>query len=847
MLCEDSGRILVASAACEDLLGVAPGKLVGKRSWRECICPEDLPAVDAYVRRRNLSPGRSEETCPCRIRDRNRKLRPVSLYVAAIPDEQLTVVVLTRSAECASEQDPAADAAAMVEVCARLSEGDSVDALCKSAVELGAERLGFREPLILLPDENGTRLYGTWRWDEGARIARDERSFSVEVNRSSPYARVLRGKHFEVIHGEHEAAGDSRQALLPLEGSDARVFGILSVKLPADAGGAWGDFIVQSARIFGFAVGHTLEMLHAREALAESERRYRVLAESAHDIIFVINPDFTVSYINAFGARQVGRTPADVIGRKVADLFPADDVSRKISGLTGVFKGGKPVRVEDRTSFMGREVWLDTTLVPLKDARNRVTAVLGISRETTARRRMEERLTQSEERYRTTLELLGDAIHVVGADHTITMCNTSFRKLCRELGLPAGDPTGKNLFEVVPCLGERVREEYRRLFAGGDAAVTREEYVNGNRRVIVEERRIPVLSDGKVVQVVTVIRNVTAEHRVEQAAAAAERRYRDLWDNAPAAYHRLDADGRITDVNRTELELLGYSREEMVGRPIFDFIVPEQRAEARSRFAQKIATRTGDRTGHRPSERDFLRKDGSVLTLSIDDAIETAPDGSVTGVRTMMLDMTAQKRYRRQLQETVDKLRRMMENTVKSIGKIVESRDPYTAGHERRVAQLARALAQELGISEDEADGIDMAAAVHDIGKVHVPAEILSKPARLTEVEFSLIKIHSQAGHDILVSIEFPWPVAQMVLQHHERLNGSGYPKGISGEHIISGARILAVADVVEAMLSHRPYRPSLGLDKTLEELSANRGTLYDAGVVDACISLLTVKGFTFA
>ncbi len=176
----------------------------------------------------------------------------------------------------------------------------------------------------------------------------------------------------------------------------------------------------------------------------------------------------------------------------------------------------------------------------------------------------------------------------------------------------------------------------------------------------------------------------------------------------------------------------------------------------------------------------------------------------------------------------------------------VESRDPYTAGHQRRVAGLATAVAEEMSLSRDRIEGIRMAGMIHDIGKISIPAGILSKPGRITEYEFGMIKSHPQVGYDILKQIEFPWPVAQMVYQHHERIDGSGYPQGISGEEILLQAKILGVADVVEAMASHRPYRPALGIEKALEEISQNKGLLYDPDVVYACLKLFKEKRFEF-
>lgn len=189
----------------------------------------------------------------------------------------------------------------------------------------------------------------------------------------------------------------------------------------------------------------------------------------------------------------------------------------------------------------------------------------------------------------------------------------------------------------------------------------------------------------------------------------------------------------------------------------------------------------------------------------------------------------------------------LLEETVAALSSAAEKRDPYTAGHQKRVTKLACAIARELKLPESQIGGVRMAAIIHDIGKLYIPAEILNKPGPLSEAEFTLIKIHPQVSFDILKPIEFPWPIAQIVIQHHERLNGSGYPRGLMGEEILFEARILGVADVVEATASHRPYRPALGINKAMDEISKNKGVLYDPVVADACLRLFKEKGFKFS
>ena len=242
----------------------------------------------------------------------------------------------------------------------------------------------------------------------------------------------------------------------------------------------------------------------------------------------------------------------------------------------------------------------------------------------------------------------------------------------------------------------------------------------------------------------------------------------------------------------------------------------------------RIMTRAGDVRW--VDDRTWLRRDAT---------------GKVTHHQGIILDITVRKQAEEHVKQSLKRLQRSLEGTIYALAATTEMRDPYTAGHQRRVAALASAVAKEMGLPEEQIEGIHMASLIHDIGKISVPAEILSKPSKLSEMEMDIIKGHSQIAYDILKGIDFPWPIADIVLQHHERMDGSGYPNGLKGDEILLEARILAVADVVEAMASHRPYRPALGLDAALDEIKKNKGQLYDPDVVDACLAVFK-NGFTF-
>jgi len=241
-----------------------------------------------------------------------------------------------------------------------------------------------------------------------------------------------------------------------------------------------------------------------------------------------------------------------------------------------------------------------------------------------------------------------------------------------------------------------------------------------------------------------------------------------------------------------------------------------------------------------------IRKDGTPLFFEDSISCRRDQDGRVIGFRGISRDITERKQAEGKLSHTLENLRKALGGIIQVIAATVETRDPYTAGHQRRTADLARAIAGVMGLTENQQDGLLMAGIIHDLGKVSIPAEILSKPTQLTDIEYKLIKEHSQVGYEILKNIDFPWPIANMVLQHHERMNGSGYPQGIKGEDISLEARILMVADVVEAMASYRPYRPALGVEAALEEIEKNKGILYDSRVVEVCLELFREKGFSF-
>ena len=320
-----------------------------------------------------------------------------------------------------------------------------------------------------------------------------------------------------------------------------------------------------------------------------------------------------------------------------------------------------------------------------------------------------------------------------------------------------------------------------------------------------------------------------------------DREIRGILEEIDDGYWEVDLDGTFVYCNEAVTRIMGYSHEELIGL--------NYRKYMDEKTAEKIFAHFNEvyKTGIplKPIVYDLIHKDGTTAIVEISLTLIRDNLGKPMGFRGIMRDIS-ERMETRELQQNYNLLRKTLGQTIQALSLAFEVRDPYTAGHHRRVSDLARSIATEMGFDRDMIDGIRIAGSIHDLGKISIPSEILNKPGPLTTIEYKLIKTHPQTGYDILKNIDFPWPVAKAVCQHHERINGSGYPAGMNGRDMIIEAKILAVADVVEAMASHRPYRRAIGIEYALEEIVNNRGTFYDPAVVDICVSIFADKKYTF-
>lgn len=331
-------------------------------------------------------------------------------------------------------------------------------------------------------------------------------------------------------------------------------------------------------------------------------------------------------------------------------------------------------------------------------------------------------------------------------------------------------------------------------------------------------------------------RDISTQEKVGRLLVESEQKYKRLVNNLFEVIYSLKPDGTISFISDGVRDIFGFSPSEMIGRNFALFIVPQDIDKLTASFRARLID---DSEKEQFQDIRVYNKNGDIRHIHISSKTYME-NGRMAGVIGAITDITESMNMQRALNDSYSKLEQSMEDTITAVSRLIEIRDPYTAGHQKRVFELSLAIAEKLGLSTQQKKGLNIASLVHDIGKVSVPSEILSKPGKLSRTEFSIIKGHPETGYSILKDIDFSWPVADIIRQHHERLDGSGYPASLKGDEILLEARIIAVADTVEAMSSHRPYRPALGIDQALEVIQAGGGSLFDPCVVDVCVSLFS-------
>ncbi|HMB30932.1 MAG TPA: HD domain-containing phosphohydrolase [Desulfohalobiaceae bacterium] len=432
------------------------------------------------------------------------------------------------------------------------------------------------------------------------------------------------------------------------------------------------------------------------------------------------------------------------------------------------------------------------------------------------RKKVETELCKAYEKLNKLVKLNADGIMVVDLNGVILFINPAGANM---LGLMEEEVLGKHFgYPLTP--GES----------------TEIELLSQNGQTIVVELRIQGTEWEERDALLISFRNITDRKLIEESLRKSEERYKKLIHSSPDAVALVDEVGKFLTVNPAMAHRFGLTPQELEGKTHHE-VMPESLAE--SRLEKAIEAIEDEKLVYFVDKRKDMHIENYYVPIPVF-------SGQQRSFQIISRDITQTIQAQNELEQTLNKLNQSIQGIFQVLSATLELRDAYTAGHQKRVTHLACAIAWEMDLEEERIQGLYFAGMVHDIGKISIPAEILAKPNRLTDIEFGLIKEHVQSGYNILKDIEFPWPIADIVVQHHERLDGSGYPAGLSGEDILQESRILAVADVVEAMTSHRPYRPGLGLEVALKEIEKRKGLLFDEEVVDTCLKLFRENGYTF-
>jgi len=653
-------------------------------------------------------------------------------------------------------------------------------------------------------------------------------------------AKKDRGKFMDNIRETFEGAHSSPIECAFCAADGRHLAAELSAAVITDRSGKPTGFIV--------VVEDLSEQKQAEEALQESDRLYHLVADNVSEVVWTTDINLQPTYVSPSVKRLLGYdtdgnkhvisellTPAS---REMAMKAIADALSSDGRGPQDAFKQSLDLEIEMKRKD-GSRVWTDTRMTFVRGPDGRPAEIMGVVRDVTERKRVEElfMILSSNSPVGIYIAREGKFVLLNPRCHKLTgysdeeLLNTECLRL------------------VVPEDRETVRADAVQMLKGERFSPYEYRYVTKDGKTRWAMEKVATVQFRGEPAVLGNFMDITERKVAEDALRESEKRYRLVAENVTDVIFTMDMNLRPTYVSPSVTRLLGYSVEEAMVQMIERVLTPVSRDLLMRAVAKALTMENlGRREWFKPQvlELQMKHKDESTVWTETTVSLVCDSHGMPVEIMGMVSDITDRKLAEEQLQHSLEKLENAMEGTIQAISLTVETRDRYTAGHQRRVAQLASAIGKEMGLSEDRVHGIRVAGLLHDIGKICVPTEILSKPGQLTPIEFAMIKTHPQVGYDILKTIEFPWPIADIVLQHHERTNGTGYHSGLEGDDILLEARILGVADVVEAMSSHRPYRLALGIDRALDEISQNKGVLYDGEVVDACTKVFLEKNFAF-
>lgn len=582
------------------------------------------------------------------------------------------------------------------------------------------------------------------------------------------------------------------------------------------------------------------DLTHAKEVEAAKERYLKLFTLSTEPMC-IADPFGCFMQVNPAFAEITGYSESELISKPFLDFVLAEDQERTRAEME------RQVSLGPSVAFENRYVCKDGQIIQLSwyayfDKADNIT--YATARDVTQENQMKRDLITSEARYRSVVTAMAEGVVFQGLDGAVIATNPAAQAIEGRadeemLGHDSDDPMwGAVRVGELPFPG--IEHPAMQTLRTGEP---QKNIVMGIRRPNGERRWISINSQpvrttgGKIDGVVTTFHDITELKQAQEALSASENLFRTLADTTAAGIF-IATGKQYIFANAAMENLTGYSAAELKQMHVADIMHPDDRPI----LVERVRKFENHEDLPPTYEIRLQTKSGEVRWVEVR-VREIDYEGTRSRIGTMF-DITETKKAAEKISIYVTQLEKMTVGALQAVANMVDLRDPYTSGHERRVGSIAADIAHEMGWNEARCQQLQWAGMVHDIGKIAVPAEILSKPTRLTQLEYELIKGHAEQGYQILKDLEFPFPIAEIIRQHHERIDGSGYPRGLKGEEILPEARILAVADVLESMSSHRPYRPALGLNAALDELKQGRATHYDEQVVDAVMRMTENKGY---
>ena len=607
------------------------------------------------------------------------------------------------------------------------------------------------------------------------------------------------------------------------------------------------------------------ERKRAEETLIKTENIYRLLAENISDTVWMMDMDLNITWASPSSAKLRGFSMDEILALPLDRQLTPESLGKAVN-LWGKWmhveqKGRTPDpngSISIELEFIckdGHTVLLDCALQFIRDEKGKATGILAAGRDITERRQAEQVLRESEAQYRLLSEHMAEGLFLLDMNLKITYISPSVEKIRGFTPLEAMEmPLEKHITpESLKLALEVFSEELPKVESGPNynpIPMLELEYYCKDGTTAWAENKFSIIRDssGNPLSILGEIHDITDRRRAEEALRESEAQYRLLSEHTTDTVWLMDMNLKPTYQSPSAEKLRGYTPQEVLDLPLEKQVAPDSLRLALKVFSEELPKMNAD-PGYNPVIKldiEYFRKDGTTVWAESNFSLIRDPSGKPISILAEARDITERKLSEEKLEKSYESLKKTFNDAINTMVKIMEMRDPYTAGHQQKVTALATAIAREMELVDTRIDQLKMAAIIHDIGKIYIPSDILSKPGKLSDIEFRLIKTHSRNGYDIVKGMDFPSSAAEAILQHHERLDGSGYPNNLKDDDITLEAKILAVADVVEAMSSHRPYRPALGIDKALEEISKNKGKLYDPDVADVCLKLFTSGKFEF-